>query len=60
MGLTGPECSGTMSCMKDGQLVRLDDDAVAQVKQVLVSAWQTVLVAVELPVAPQPVPASAR
>lgn len=49
-----------MQGMTDGQLVRLDNGAVAQVKQVLVGTWQTVLVAVEQLPAPQPVPAPAR
>ncbi len=35
--------------MTDGQVVSLNDGTKAQVKQVRVSAWQTVLVAVELP-----------
>lgn len=33
--------------MTDGQLVTLDDGAKAKVKQVRVSTWQTLLVAVE-------------
>jgi hypothetical protein len=35
--------------MTDGQVVSLNDGTKAQVKQVQVNAWQTVLVAVELP-----------
>lgn len=46
--------------MTDGQLVQLDNGALAQVKQVVVNAWQTVIVAVELPAEPRPAPAPAR
>ena len=35
--------------MTDGQVVSLADGTKAQVKQVKVSSWQTVLVAIELP-----------
>ena len=35
--------------MTDGQVVSLEDGTKAQVKQVKVSSWQTVLVAIELP-----------
>ena len=42
--------------MTDGQLVWLEDGAKAKVKQVKVSSWQTVLVAIELPPA-EPKPA---
>lgn len=40
---------GQSAPMTDGQLVSLSDGSKAQVKQVRVSTWQTVLVAVELP-----------
>lgn len=44
-----------MGRMTDGQVVSLEDGTKAQVRQVKVSSWQTVLVAVELPQpAPQP------
>lgn len=46
--------------MTDGQLVQLDNGALAQVKQVVVNTWQTLIVAVELPAEPRPVPAPAR
>lgn len=35
--------------MTDGQMVSLEDGTKAQLKQVKVSSWQTVLIAVELP-----------
>jgi hypothetical protein len=35
--------------MTDGQTVSLEDGTKAQVKQVKVSSWQTVLVAIALP-----------
>lgn len=46
--------------MTDGQLVQLDNGALAQVKQVVVNTWQTLIVAVELPAEPRPAPAPAR
>lgn len=52
--------TGTMPCMTDGQLVQLDNGVTAQVKQVMVSAWQMIVVAVELPPAPKSAPAPAR
>lgn len=38
-----------MPLMTHGQLVTLPDGVQAELKQVQVSTWQTVLVAVELP-----------
>ena len=35
--------------MTDGQMVSLKDGTKAQLKQVQISSWQTVLIAVELP-----------
>jgi|GEM_PF-3932144 hypothetical protein len=35
--------------MTNGQVVALQDGTKAQLKQVQVSSWQTVLIAVELP-----------
>lgn len=46
--------------MTDGQLVQLDNGTLAQVKQVVVNTWQTLIVAVELPSEPRPAPAPAR
>ena len=41
--------------MTDGQLVSLEDGSKAQVKQVKLSSWQTLLVAIEvLPAPPEP------
>jgi hypothetical protein len=44
--------------MLDGALVKLDDGAVAQVKRLAVAGapWQTLLVAVAPPPAPEPRP----
>jgi hypothetical protein len=42
--------------MTDGQLVSLKDGTKAQLKQVKVSAWQTVLVAVEVTTETKPEP----
>ncbi len=49
-----------MPTMRDGTLVMLLDGTKAELKQVQVNSWQTVLVAIELPPSGSSEPASQR